>query len=259
MTSQQDPQSRLEATSLMARQVAESSKTLGLHIQQHDEISEEAQKRAGEVIAEARRLLEATHREMAADILDSIKSVTDVFRQDAERFLGALQQQGNENVAGLQETTAEIAKGNQDLAERLESSAKAISDSISNGSELLLKEHAAALEKAASGAWTLLKQQEELLRQEGQRQLGQYQELRGQTIGFMKTEMEGVLERASKANQQAFEQATSKSNQENKANTDNVVAAMNRRWSTFTKTIIGAAIISSVVAIAVTATLVTLT
>ena len=62
-----------------------------------------------------------------------------------------------------------------------------------------------------------------------------------------------------KTNHEALEQATAKANQENRANTDEVISAVDRRWSSFTKSVIGAAIISSAVAVALTAVLVALT
>ena len=39
MTSSKNDQTEREAMSLMARQVAEGSRTLGLHIKQHDDIT----------------------------------------------------------------------------------------------------------------------------------------------------------------------------------------------------------------------------
>ena len=71
--------------------------------------------------------------------------------------------------------------------------------------------------------------------------------------------MESALEQAAKTNQEALEQAGAKVNEENKANTDRAVAAMGRSWSGFAKTVLVTAIISSAVATAVAAALVTLT
>lgn len=240
MTSAKDDHTEREAMSLMARQVAEGSRTLGLHIKQHDDITEEARKWAQEVIAEGRRRLEETHGQATADI-----------------------------VANLRQTASELAKGNEELLQRMEAGIKAAEEAIDSGSQLLLKEHGTALEKAASQFQTLLEQQaasnqklheeqQEELRQERQRQLEQHQQLRDETVALMKTEMDVTLERAAKANQEALEQVATEVNQENKANTDKAVAAMDQRWSAFTKTIIGIAITSSTVAVALTAVLVTL-
>ena len=71
--------------------------------------------------------------------------------------------------------------------------------------------------------------------------------------------MESALEQAAKTNQGALEQAGAKVNEENRANADSAVAAINRSWSGFVKTVLVAAIISPAVAIAVTTALVTLT
>ena len=240
MTSAKDGQTEREAISLMARQVAEGSRTLGLHIKQHDDISEEARRWAQDVIAEGRKQLEEAHGHAAADILES-----------------------------LRQTASELAKGNEELLQRMETGINAAEEAINSGSQLLMREHGAALEKAASQFQDLLEQQaasirklreeqQEELRQERQRQLEQYQQLRDETVALMKTEMEAALEQEVKVNREAFEQATTRANQENKANTDEAVAAMGRRWSAFTKTIMGVAIISSTVAVALTAVLVVL-
>ena len=269
MTSSKNDQTEREAMSLMARQVAEGSRTLGLHIKQHDDITEEARAWAQEVISEGRRLLEEAHGQATDEILRSFRDVADVLRQDAERFSEELRRQGTENAAGLKETAFQMAKTNEELLQRMESGIKAAEDTISSGTKSLLKEHEAILTKAASQFEALLEQQagasrklreeqEEELHQEHRRQLEQYQQLRNETMGLMKAEMEAVLEQVVKTNQEALELVTAKANQENKANTDEAIAAADRRWSSFTKGIIGTAIVSSTVAVALTATLLVL-
>ena len=270
MSSSKDEQTEREAMSLMARQVAEGSRTLGLHIKQHDDITEEARVWAQEVISEGRRLLEAAHGQATEGVLQSFRSTADALRQDAERFSNELLKQGTENAVSLQETASNLAKTNQELLQRFESGVKAAEDAISSGSRSLLDQHEASLATAASQFQAHLEQQadsnrklreeqEEELRQERLRHLEQYQQLRDETVELMKAEMEAALERAVKTNHEALEQATAKANQENRANTDEVISAVDRRWSSFTKSVIGAAIISSAVAVALTAVLVALT
>ena len=269
MTSSKDEQTEREAMSLMARQVAEGSRTLGLHIKQHDDITEEARAWAQEVISEGRRLLEEAHGQATNEILQSFRAATDLLRQDAERFSSELRKQGSENAASLKETALQLAKTNEELLQRMESGIKAAEDAINSGSQSLLQQHETTLAKAASQFQALLEQQadssrilreeqEEELRQGRQRQLEQYQQLRDESMQLMKAEMEAALEQAVKANQETLEQVTAKANQENRANTEEAIAAADRRWSRFTKAIIGAAIISSTVAVAVAATLVVL-
>ena len=269
MTSAKDGQTEREAMSLMARQVAENSRTLGLHIKQHDDIAEEARVWAQEVISEGRRLLEEAHGQATDEILQSFRFVVDALRQDAERFSDELRKQGSENAASLRETASQLAKTSEELLQRMEYGIKAAEDTISSGTQSLMKEHEAILTKAASQFEALLEQQadnsrklreeqEEELHRERQRQLEQYQQLRDETMGLVKAEMEAALEQAVKTNQEALEQVTAKANQENKANTEEAIAAADRRWSSFTKGIIGTAIVSSMVAVALTVTLVVL-
>jgi hypothetical protein len=75
----------------------------------------------------------------------------------------------------------------------------------------------------------------------------------------MKSEMGTALEQASETNKESLEQTAAKVNEEGRANADRVVAGVQQSWSGFAKTVIGAAIVSSAVAIAVTVGLVTLT
>ena len=270
MTTSSEQSSERDAMSLMARQVAEGSKTLGLHIKQHDDISEAAQMWAQDVIAESRRQLEESHKQVVEEAVKSFNATTELLRQDAEHLTSQVREQGAKDAAGLRETASKLAETSADLVLRLEAGVKAAETAINRGAELLLKEHTSALERAASAAQgqleqqaenhrKLREQQEEELRQERQRQLEEHRLFREETLGILKAEMESALEQASKTNREALEQAGAKVNEDNRANADSAVAAINRSWSGFAKTVIGAAIISSAVAIAVAAALVTLT
>ena len=270
MTTSSKQASERDAMSLMARQVSEGSKTLGLHIKQHDDISLAAQAWAQDVITEGRRQLEENHKQVAEEAVKSFNAVTEVLRQDAERLTAQLQEQGARDAASLRETASKLAETSEALVRRLEAGVQAAETAINQGAELLLKEHTSALESAASAAQgqleqqaenhrELREQQEEEIRQERQRQLEEFRLLREETLGVLKTEMESALEQAAKTNQEALEQAGAKVNEENRANADSAVAAINRSWSGFVKTVLVAAIISPAVAIAVTTALVTLT
>ena len=248
MTTSSDQSSDRDAMSLMARQVAEGSKTLGLHIKQHDDISEAAQMWAQDVITEGRRQLEENHKQVVVEAVKSFNAVTETLRQDAQRLTAQLQEQGARDVASLRKTASELTETSEDLARKLEAVVKAAETAINQGAKLLLENHR-----------KLREQQEEELGQERQRQLEEYRLLREETLGILKAEMESVLAQAAKTYQEALEQAADKVNEENRANTDRAVAAMGRSWSGFAKTVMGAAVISSVVAIAVAAALVTLT
>ena len=270
MTTSSEQASERDAMSLMARQVSEGSKTLGLHIKQHDDISLAAQAWAQDVITEGRRQLEENHKQVVVEAVKSFNAVTETLRQDAERLTAQLQEQGARDAASLRGTASKLAETSEALVRRLEAGVKAAETAVNHGAELLLKEHTAALERAASEAQgqlsqqaenhrELREQQEEEIRQERQRQLEEYRQLREETLGVLKAEMESALEQAAKTNQEALEQAGAKINEENKANTDRAVAAMGRSWSGFAKTVLVTAIISFAVATAVAAALVTLT
>ena len=259
MTTSSEQVSERDAMSLMAGQVAEGSKTLGLHIKQHDDITEAAQMWAQDVITEGRRQLEESHKQVVVEAVKSFNAATETLRQDAERLTAQLQEQGAGDAASLRETASKLAETSEALVRRLEAGVKAAETAVNQGAELLLKEHTAALESAASAAQgqlsqqaenhrELREQQEEEIRQERQRQLEEYRQLREETLGVLKAEMASALE-----------QAGAKINEENRANTDRAVAAMGRSWSGFAKTVLVTAIISSAVATAVAAALVTLT
>ena len=270
MTTSSEQSSERDAMSLMARQVAEGSKTLGLHIKQHDDISEAAQMWAQDVITESRRQLEESHKQVVEEAVKSFNATTELLRQDAERLTAQLGEQGARDAASLRETASKLAETSEELTRRLEAGVRTAENVINRGAELLLEEHTSALGKAAAAAQGQLEQQaenyrklreeqEEELRQERQRQLEEHRLFREETLGILKSEMESVLEQAAKTNREALEQAGAKVNEDNRANADSAVAAINRSWSSFAKTVMGAAIISSAVAIAVAAALVTLT
>ena len=270
MTTSSEQSSERDAMSLVARQVAEGSKTLGLHIKQHDDISEAAQMWARDVITESRKQLEESHKQVVKEAVKSFNATTELLRQDAERLTAQLGEQGARDAASLRETASKLAETSEELTRRLEAGVKAAENAINRGAELLLEEHTSSLEKAAAAAQgqleqqaenhkRLREQQEQDLRQDRQRQLEEHRLFREETLGILKAEMEFALEQASKTNREALEQAGAKVNEDNRANADSAVAAINRSWSGFAKTVIGAAIISSVVAIAVAAALVTLT
>ena len=270
MTTSSEQSSERDAMSLMARQVAEGSKTLGLHIKQHDDISEAAQMWARDVITESRKQLEESHKQVVEEAVKSFNATTELLRQDAERLTAQLGEQGARDAASLRETASKLAETSEELTRRLEAGVKTAENAINRGAELLLEEHTSFLEKAAAAAQEQLEQQaenhkklreqqEEDLRQDRQRQLEEHRLFREETLGILKAEIEFALEQASKTNREALEQAGAKVNEDNRANAGSAVAAINRSWSGFAKTVIGAAIISSVVAIAVAAALVTLT
>ena len=161
MTTSSEQVSERDAMSLMARQVAEGSKTLGLHIKQHDDISEAAQMWAQDVITEGRRQLEESHKQVVEEAAKSFNAATETLRQDAERLTAQLQEQGARDAVSLREAASKLAETSEDLARRLEAGVKAAETAINQGAELLLKEHTAALERAASAAQGQLSQQAE--------------------------------------------------------------------------------------------------
>ncbi len=269
MTTSSEQASEREAMSLMTRLVAEGSKTLGLHIKQHDDISEAAQMWAQDVITESRRQLEQSHKQVVEEAVNSFNAATELLRQDSERLTAQLGEQGARDAASLRETASKLAETSEELTRRLEAGVKTAENAINRGAELLLEKHTSALDKAAAAAQGQLEQQaenhrklrekeEEELRQERQRQLEDHRLFREETLGIMKAEMDSAMEQVAKANREALEQAGAKANEDNRANADSAVAAINRSWSGFAKTVMGAAIISSAVAVAVTAALVTL-
>jgi len=269
MTSQRDAQTEREIISQIGRQVAEGSSTLGLHIKQHDDISEQARKWAEEVIENAVMRLEGANREASDQTLQSLQSITEALRQNAEQFSETVRQQAAGNEAALRETASAMAQASQELLQQWQASVNEAGESIAKRTERLLTEQKTVLEQITGQFQAILQQQneenrklwveqEEKLRQERQRQLKEHQEIRDQTIELLKTEMAATLEQAAKTNQETLEQTAAKANEEYRVTTGEAVYAMDRRWSRFTKTIIGLAIISSAVAVALTATLVTL-
>ena len=110
MTTSSEQSSERDAMSLMARQVAEGSKTLGLHIKQHDDISEAARMWARDVITESRKQLEESHKQVVEETVKSFNATTELLRQDAERLTAQLGEQGARDAASLRETASKLAE-----------------------------------------------------------------------------------------------------------------------------------------------------
>ena len=90
MSSQPNPDS--EITARLARQVAQQSSTLALHVQQHDDINAAAQKRSDEAIATAVAQLREAHHTAV------------------EAALHGLEETGREIVQSLQDSLASEQK-----------------------------------------------------------------------------------------------------------------------------------------------------
>ena len=127
--------------SLMARQVAAGSKTLGLHIKQHEDVSEAARQWAQELISEGTSLLQEAHGHALEEIVQSFRSAVETLRQDSERSAAQLLEQGQKNAGSLQETASQIAESNETLLRALETAVRSAETAITQGAEVMLKEY----------------------------------------------------------------------------------------------------------------------
>lgn len=96
MTSQPNPDSEL--TARMARQVAQQSSTLALHVKQHDDINEAAQRRSDEAITTALAQLREAHKAAVEEALQGLRETGQQIVQSFQEGL-ATEQENREKHA----------------------------------------------------------------------------------------------------------------------------------------------------------------
>ena len=288
MTTRLNTGSADELLSKVAQQVAEASKTLGMHITQHDDINTAAvaaaQELAESTIQQAQAALDqslqhslaASARQLdasKADLLSQFTAVADAIRVEAAGNLARLQEQ---HAARLEATTAQaradcaallqttqdaIALAQQQLAaerDRLqqqhrraaESQRQEAADNLSD----LQEQHRRATEAHRQ---RLTQEHESALdtllttgRNERAEQRSEFEQLRSRTVSELNSGLAAALEAGVNANHAAMADATASLNAEQQRNTDTAIDGINTTWAKFSRILIGATVVSTAVAVA---------
>ena len=214
------PEDSEEVLAKVASQVAQQSRTLALHVRQHDCIEAAAQQKAGAVIETLRASLETAHQAAVEGAAGNIQLELDrEFResitQSLDKFRTALSELTREHTATLKTQLQEIEK---------------------------------AAEAALSNAI-------ETIRNEREEQRAEYQQLRTDTTNTLTELMNTTLEEHSRAMRADLEEHNKTVEREQTERTEAALASAHGKWkrtSTITLAGSGTAVAIAIVALAMT-------
>ena len=225
-----DPEATEQLLASMAEQVAQQSRTMALHISQHDDIEAAAQERANAFIEGIRTGLEAAHQ---AALARATEAMTASHRGELHQSLTSIAERFNETLQELTDHHASILQGHVDALEEL---GKQNSERHAREVEELRSEIQASREQAQRQRREMdeahaanLAAADSALRQEGEEQQRQYRELCSRTT----TEVGGLLAAALEENagdtDRKLEEARAELARQGR-DTRDALAASNARW-----------------------------
>ena len=189
------PEDSEEVLAKVASQVAQQSRTLALHVRQHDDIEAAAQQKADAVIENLRANLESAHQAAVESAAGNIQSELD--REFRQRITQAL----DEFSTALGELTREHAA--------------------------TLKVQLQEIEKAGAAA---LSNATETIRNEREEQRAEYQQLRTDTTNTLTELMNTTLEENSRAAKTNLEEHSRNVEREQTERTEAALAIAHGKW-----------------------------
>ena len=216
-----DPEDSEEVLAKVASQVAQQSRTLALHVRQHDDIEAAAQQKADAVIENLCASLETAHQAAVEGAAGNIQSELDrEFRQrmtqSLDEFRTSLGELTREHTATLKAQLQEIEKAGE-----------------------------AALSNAT-----------EIIRKEREEQRAEYHQLRTDTTNTLTELMNTTLEESSLATKANLEEHSRTVEREQTEHTEAALASAHGKWRKFSAiTLAGTA---TAIAVAVAALAVTI-
>ena len=240
-----------EVLAKTAQQVAQQSRTLALHISQHDDIEAAAQEKADAVVGKLRDDLESAYR--AALDVTSREITSHQDRQFGERLTRELAAFGDR----VREITGEFSSRLQGQIEEMERAASesqalhgrqmAQMESQISRNRKEAEEQRQSMEKAHDARLT---QATESLNRARAEQDARYEQLCAETIGNTRELLEGALEENSRATDGKLEDHRTRVEEEQRASTAEAIQAVEtrRKWSE--KAILAIALTAAAVAVA---------
>ena len=240
-----------EVLAKTAQQVAQQSRTLALHIRQHDDIEAAAQEKADTVVGKLRDDLESAYRE-ALDAT-SREIITHQDRQFGERLTRELAAFGDR----VREITGEFASRLQGQIEEMERAAGESQDLHDRQMAQVESEiaksrqeaegHRQSLEKAHD---TRLTQATEALDRARAEQDTHYEQLCSETIGNTRELLDGALEENSRATDAKLEDHRARVEEEQRASTAEAIQSVETRRKRSEKVLLAIALAAAAVAVA---------
>ena len=216
-----DPEDSEEVLAKVASQVAQQSRTLALHVRQHDDIEAAAQQKADAVIENLRSNLEIVHQAAVEGAAENIQ--LELPREFRERMTQSL----DEFRTALGELTREHT--------------------------VTLKAQLQEIEKAAEAA---LSNVTETIRNETEEQRAEYQQLRANTTNSLTELMTTTLEENARATTANLEEHSKTVEREQTERTEVAMASAHDKWKkAITITMAGTATAVAIAAAALAVTI----
>ena len=250
MTTQTDEGNAGEVLSHVVQQVAQQSRTLAMHVTEHDDINAGAQERADTAIRRSQEALEQAHREAldiaskslgttGANLLGEFAAAADGIRQETLSSLEQLHQQHQAGVSELNDMAGQYTAEGQQLLERVLEILQQARQQTDEDRTRLQETYQAALDHAT------------VEMQSQQREQGlQYEQALSSASAGLDARLDTALASNVSTYQEALTQATVSLNQAHQLHTDTVVVALDARWSKFSRILVAVTTASSLVAIA---------
>ena len=240
-----------EVLAKTAQQVAQQSRTLALHISQHDDIEAAAQEKADAVVGKLRDDLESSYR--AALDATSREIISHQDRQFGERLTRELAAFGDR----VREITGEFSSRLQGKIEEMERAASesqalhgrqtAQMESQISRNRKEAEEQRQSMEKAHDARLT---QATESLNRSRAEQDARYEQLCSETIGNTRELVEGALQENSRATDAKLEDYRTRVEEEQRASRAEAIQAAEIRRKRSEKTILAIALTAAAVAVA---------
>ena len=214
-----------------AQQVAQQSRTLALHIRQHDGIEAAAQEKANVLIDKLRTDLESAYQSVLERTAQEIRSRQD--RQFSEKLDQALAGFNNE----VKELTGEFAAKLQDHLKEMEEAGRESQDRHARLMEQVESEIARNREEGQQQRQALEKSHDsrlslatEALHNAREEQSRQYEQLCSDTVGKTAGLLDNALEENARATDSRLEEHRTRTNLEQREYTESSVAASEAKW-----------------------------
>ena len=240
-----------EVLAKTSQQVAQQSRTLALHIRQHDDIEAAAQAKADTVVGKLRDDLESAYR--AALDVTSREIISHQDRQFGERLTRELAAFGDR----VREITGEFSSRLQGQIEEMERAAResqalherqmAQMESQFSRNRETAEEQRQSMEKTHDARLT---QATEALDRARAEQDTRYEQLCSETIGSTRELLDGALEENSRATDAKLEDHRSRVEEEQRASTAEAIQAVETRRKRSEKVLLAIALAAAAVAVA---------
>lgn len=249
-TNPSDPEVTEKLLTSMAQQVAQQSRTVALHIAQHDEIEAVAQERANAVIDRLRADLQEAHEAALSGAMEALKAghnreLHQNLMNIAARFNEILQELTDRQAEILRNRLDALEQLQQQSAERHDQEVEEIRSEIQTSRDQAQEQRREMDQAYAKNLATV----DSALRQERHEQQEQYQKLCSDTTAEVKRLVDIALEENTRETDRKVEETGAAAAQASRDTLD-TLAASNARWRRLWTILVGATLATAAIATA---------